>query len=829
MKFLSVIVLLITYYLLFITSASAHSTVQIIKMTPNDFEPSEVTIDENSAVIFVNEDKVPRWPASNLHPTHDLYPEFDPKKAINPGENWSFKPKKAGVWKYHDHLNPHVRATLTVTPEPSSYEGTRPAPNIIESLKNYFSSLINKMRSLLSFQSREQQTLKPEDFKKQTSEEQFKKLNGFSKAQGAEKAWTFITETFKGEAGSTGNIHDLAHLAGKLIYEDKGISGIGTCTPIFAFGCYHGLLDAAFRTSLADLPQAEKECEKLGPVGSGPYGSCIHGIGHGVASFHQSKDINKALLDCDLLRNGREFCHDGVFMEFVRSAPPDFYTKSDPFYPCNSLEKENGNKYSLACGRNQASVFISKLAMKFEDAAKLCNGNKLDNKFKNACFESLGFMLASSGDTSQIIAGCQSVANTTYSDLCLKAAAGELIFQNVSGWQEKAPQVCNSVSNSFKNTCQEHLQRLIKEYGKETESKFILYKDGESSNIYVRNQMAVCYEGGSTDDCYKYAASLFSEQFGLRKTLDIFQKNEDYPAVYARCHETTHYLSRNEYKKTGSIPMVYAQCDSTCHGGCYHGALEAYLKEKEEAFEDMPEAFGNICGKSEDYDKPLVFNECHHGLGHAAMFVTDMEVPESLSLCDTLTRQEDRERCYSGVFMENSSSSTNNDHPGRWVKTDDPLFPCNSLDQKYAKLCYRYQSSHFALITNHNWQETVRLCLSVPEQYRDECFRTIGTNQVGFTQDTGLMRKNCALAPNSHFQEVCLQGVISSFAYRFVGDIGRMENFCLEVSDNYQKACFRQAGTSVIDWVKDKKEALGFCNKILNPKFSGWCKAAIPS
>src|SRR3989338_3059209 len=101
----------------FPVNVSAHSEVRIIEMTSNGFEPQEVTVDENSSIIFFNKDTKSRWPASNTHPTHELYPEFDPRKPIAPGESWAFKPKETGEWKFHDHLLPHMRGVLTVVKE----------------------------------------------------------------------------------------------------------------------------------------------------------------------------------------------------------------------------------------------------------------------------------------------------------------------------------------------------------------------------------------------------------------------------------------------------------------------------------------------------------------------------------------------------------------------------------------------------------------------------------------------------------------------------------------------------------------------------------------
>ena len=174
--------------------------------------------------------------------------------------------------------------------------------------------------------------------------------------------------------------------------------------------------------------------------------------------------------------------------------------------------------------------------------------------------------------------------------------------------------------------------------------------------------------------------------------------------------------------------------------------------------------------------------------------------------------------------MENSSSSTSNDHPGKYVKADDPLYPCNSLDEKYQKICWRYQSSYFAMVTGHDWKKTAELCLQIPENYQHECFLTIGTNQVGFTQDTGTMQRNCMLMPTDNFRNICLQGVISSFAYRFVGDGGKMIDFCKTVDGNFQESCFRQMGLSVLDWEDTEKNTPALCERTGSAQFSQWCR-----
>ncbi len=86
-----------------------------ISMTAAGFVPASITVKKGTPVTFVNRDTKSHWPASAPHPTHTLYPEFDPKAAINAGKSWTFTFNKVGEWKFHDHLNPTFFGTVTVT------------------------------------------------------------------------------------------------------------------------------------------------------------------------------------------------------------------------------------------------------------------------------------------------------------------------------------------------------------------------------------------------------------------------------------------------------------------------------------------------------------------------------------------------------------------------------------------------------------------------------------------------------------------------------------------------------------------------------------------
>lgn len=87
----------------------------VVVMKQDMFEPQTLEIKKATRVTFKNEDSQPRWPASNIHPTHGIYPEFDPKQPIEQGKEWSFIFAKVGSWKYHDHLIPSIRGEIVVS------------------------------------------------------------------------------------------------------------------------------------------------------------------------------------------------------------------------------------------------------------------------------------------------------------------------------------------------------------------------------------------------------------------------------------------------------------------------------------------------------------------------------------------------------------------------------------------------------------------------------------------------------------------------------------------------------------------------------------------
>src|SRR5262245_25046712 len=95
---------------------AAAATPRVIAMDDSGFTPPSLEVHEGDIVVFENRGAASRWPASHIHPTHLIYPEFDPRRPIGPGERWSFRFSRPGTWKFHDHLTPDMTGTILVQP-----------------------------------------------------------------------------------------------------------------------------------------------------------------------------------------------------------------------------------------------------------------------------------------------------------------------------------------------------------------------------------------------------------------------------------------------------------------------------------------------------------------------------------------------------------------------------------------------------------------------------------------------------------------------------------------------------------------------------------------
>lgn len=88
--------------------------VKTVEMTAQGFVPADLEVATGTTVEFVNKDTEMHWPASGIHPTHQVCAGFDALKGIPAGESYSYTFSVVKTCPFHDHINPGLKGTIVV-------------------------------------------------------------------------------------------------------------------------------------------------------------------------------------------------------------------------------------------------------------------------------------------------------------------------------------------------------------------------------------------------------------------------------------------------------------------------------------------------------------------------------------------------------------------------------------------------------------------------------------------------------------------------------------------------------------------------------------------
>ncbi len=304
----------------------------IILHTSDGFEPQTTVISRGDTVRFVTEVSEGFWPASDPHPTHDSFSEFDPQKVINKGDAWEYTFDRIGTWEYHNHIGVADRGTVVVT----GGEG------IFAALTSFFYFGKEGYCSGVCFD---------------------KKVKEAVRESGIEAGYQLLNEAFQNDALPP-SCHWTAHQIGEAAYdifkEGKEIT-VTKETEYCGFGFYHGFMESLLREN-PDTTQALKFCEQVdSQLGDNALQNCYHGIGHGFTEdppdpLHYGefqKMIEPGIEICEFLFNDNfrnlNLCLTGVFTVPVGFAEKNKHglalDHKDPFSLCDGQPY----RYQKAC------------------------------------------------------------------------------------------------------------------------------------------------------------------------------------------------------------------------------------------------------------------------------------------------------------------------------------------------------------------------------------------------------------------------------------------------------------------------------------------------
>ncbi|MBI5134417.1 MAG: hypothetical protein HZA81_03490 [Candidatus Taylorbacteria bacterium] len=218
------------------------------------FSPRRLVVSLGDRVTFRNESDNPFWPASDLHPSHGIYSQFDPKMPVEAGGSWSFSFEKPGIWKFHDHLASRQTGEIVV-------------------LSSTGKVVVPDCKSASS-----------------TPGECFQAdVVAALKKGGLDAALDRMAELYDTDPRFRDSCHSVAHILGKSAYlafdEGKEIK-LSAKTSYCSYGFYHGFMEEMLQIS-GDVDGAREFCAQAGKLlaseSANAEGACYHGIGHGAA------------------------------------------------------------------------------------------------------------------------------------------------------------------------------------------------------------------------------------------------------------------------------------------------------------------------------------------------------------------------------------------------------------------------------------------------------------------------------------------------------------------------------------------------------------------
>ncbi len=415
-----------------------------VVLTADGFSPSEITINQGDAIEFTTSLEKSFWPASNLHPTHSIYPGFDPKEPIAKDKSWSFTLNKVGEWKYHDHLSPIYKGKITVLNEK----------------KESFNPCRDSGTAKLSCY---------EDI-----------LDSTLKNQGLKEAFEALANFYKNDPNFVSYCHDFTHKLGEkayLLFSEKKNFSLSEKSSYCGYGFYHGFMETLLLET-GDMDQARRFCDyadsKLGKTTADAGGACYHGIGHGAVDGSDKKTWGNPQA---MIKTGLKLCEMVSNDENPKPRYGHLYRCVSGVF--NSLEIIiTSNQYKLSVNR--------------KDPFWICRSQP--DRYREACFTQfvVAAMHISNNDFVAVAKNIDTIKEDTFAIPALQAMVVEFVNLGKTDYQQTLD-FCRGLPNRFQIPCVTAFAEGFLKYG-QPEKEYVEAIKFCNSNLLKEFEKSSCFE-----------------------------------------------------------------------------------------------------------------------------------------------------------------------------------------------------------------------------------------------------------------------------------------------------------------------------------------------
>lgn len=365
--------------------------------------------------------------------------------------------------------------------------------------------------------------------------------------------------------------------------------------------------------------------------------------------------------------------------------------------------------------------------------------------------------------------------------LVLISAGGYFVFDNDQ--QNNTPEV---TSNSTQSSPPQSVEDLVKRSANE-----MVEPKSANSNGTVKGETIsdICVtQQVQTFGCYEdYYVALVKNKGVTVAFGDLKARYDQNSYIKSQCHPIVHVIGSTATQLYPDVGTAYTKGDSFCWSGYYHGVMEGIIAQisREELASKMNGICGTIPGKaSYSFD----YYNCVHGLGHGVMAISQNELFDSLKLCDNLVGSWEQSSCHSGAFMENVIVDNKN-HYTKYLKPDEPLYPCTVVEDKYKGTCYLMQTSYMLKVTGGDFEQVFELCRQVGN-FSATCYQSLGRDASGRNiSNVDSTKATCALGKDFDQKSNCIVGAVKDFVSYHHSDV-QAKQLCTALEQELQSICF---------------------------------------
>lgn len=481
------------FFLLIAPPVSAHegSPDIVVYMTDSGFAPESIEVALGTHVIFKNKSNRTFWPASNLHPTHSIYPHsgiekcgtaeaeriFDACREVASGESYGFVFDEVGTWQYHDHVSGTMNGTVTVRGASGDPESSTQVTRM--SFVSFISDLSARLHGLFLTLCSSCKTKVIERFEILPVLRDDAALRYWMRVLGPNLMMDALVKNativdFKGEMRQ--ECHVAAHILGKVAFQVYGPELLNE--PI-DYRCQNGFFHGAISLYLAELSgddfteALDKFCRKSSSVSE--RAQCDHALGHGLAVYY-NYDLPQALDECDRLGtdNSIKRCYHGVFMEnifTIFNASIRLHTsvwvhpeRKDNF-PCDIEIISSDEDRTALCYNMQPFSWARPITeTKFDTVAAARGCHALSGEVQRMCYQGIGFAMSiypSIQGDARIVGACEAMGDTRLQEECI---AGALMTRDVHwglDYEKEKHALCSVYAPTSVKDCGERMDRTL--------------------------------------------------------------------------------------------------------------------------------------------------------------------------------------------------------------------------------------------------------------------------------------------------------------------------------------------------------------------------------